>query len=99
MFDTIPSTESTMNTTFEYSVTVALRALAFVRSDQPILRRFLSDSGLTHIDIDRPPLVPHHLAALLNFVIADEPVLQRFARKVGLPPEAAYEARRILGRR
>jgi hypothetical protein len=98
MFDSISSSESTWNATFDYCVTVALRALAFVRSDQPILRRFLSDSGLTHADIDGPPLVPHHLAMLLDFVIADELVLQKFARRSGLPLEAPYEARRILGR-
>jgi hypothetical protein len=99
MYDGISSDESAWNATFDHSVTVGLRALVFVRSDQPILRRFLSNSGLTYADIDRGPLVPRHLATLLDFVIADEPVLQRFARRAGLSPEAAYEARRILGRR
>jgi len=98
MSDGISSDENAWNATFDRSVTVGLRALVFVRSDQPILRRFLSNSGLTYADIDRGPLVPRHLATLLDFVIADEPVLQRFARRAGLPPEAAYDARRVLGR-
>jgi hypothetical protein len=99
MYDRISFGEDTWNATFDYSISVGLRALAFVRNDQPILRRFLSGSGLTYGDIDGCPLVPHHLATLLDFVIADEPILQKFVRKVGLPPEAAYEARRVLGRR
>jgi hypothetical protein len=99
MHNGISPGDSARNETFDHSVSVGFRALAFVRSDQPTLRRFLSHSGLTYAELNGRPLFPHHLAKLLDFVIADEPVLQRFARRSGLPPEAAYEARRILARR
>jgi hypothetical protein len=92
-------TETGWNATFDYSLTVALRALAFVKNDQPILRRFLSNSRLSHIVMERRPLQPQDLAVLLDFLIADEPALQAFSRRADLPPEVAYEARRILAHR
>lgn len=90
--------ESPWNATFDSSFSMALRALAFVKSAQPIWRRFQSDAGLSCLDgRDRAPR-PHELVALLDFLIADERTLRAFSRRVELPPEAAYEARRILGR-
>lgn len=77
---------------------VAIRALGFLASDRSELERFLAASGLTHRDLERHPVSPEHLAAILDFLIADETALLKFARAVDLPPEAVYEARRAFKR-
>lgn len=75
---------------------VAMRALGFIASRHGELDRFLSRTGLSAADLTRRPANPRHLTAILDFLITDEPTLQEFARIVDLPPEAAYEARRLV---
>ena len=88
--------EISWNADLDDSLGVALKALAFVRSDQPRFHRFLSDAGLARADVERWPPRNQDLAALLDFLIADEAALQAFSRRADLRPEAAYEARRLL---
>lgn len=76
---------------------VAMRALGFIVSRHGELDRFLSRTGLSSADLNRRPANPRYLTAILDFLITDEPTLQEFARTVDLPPEAAYEARRLVG--
>lgn len=76
---------------------VAIRAMGFIASRHNALDRFLSRSGLSPADLTRRPANPRHLTAILDFLIKDETELQEFARTVDLPPEAAYEARRLVG--
>lgn len=76
---------------------VALRALGFVASRSGQLDRFLLRSGLSPADLKMRPANPRHLTAILDFLITDETALQEFSRTVDLPPEAAYEARRLVG--
>jgi hypothetical protein len=76
---------------------VAIRALGFLASRRADLERFLARTGLTHADLKRQPAEPEHLAAILDFVISQEATLLEFSRAVDLPPEAAYEARRLFG--
>lgn len=76
--------------------TVAVRALGFLASNRPEFDRFLSHAGLSRDDLDRYPISRKYLTAILDFLIMNEPVLLGFSRIVGLPPEAAYEARRKL---
>jgi hypothetical protein len=75
---------------------VALRAVGFMAGDPAALDRFLAGSGLSAAELDQRPIPPRHLAAVLDFIIGDEAVLLAFSRRVELPPEAAYEARRRL---
>jgi hypothetical protein len=75
---------------------VAIRALGFLASRRAELERFLAHTGLTHADLKRQPAEPEHLAAILDFLISHEPTLLEFSRAVDLPPEAAYEARRLF---
>lgn len=74
-----------------------MRALGFIVSRHGELDRFLSRTGLSSADLNRRPANPRYLTAILDFLITDEPALQEFARTVDLPPEAAYEARRLVG--
>jgi hypothetical protein len=83
---------------FERAEDVALRALGYLRSNRAELDRFASSTGFSSFDLMRQPARPKHLAAVLDFFIANEPALLKFARAVDLPPEAAYEARRMYGR-
>jgi hypothetical protein len=75
---------------------VAIRALGFLAGRRPELERFLAHTGLSHADVKRRPADPEHLAAVLDFVISHETTLLEFSRAVDLPPEAAYEARRLF---
>ncbi len=74
---------------------VALRALGFLSSHvEP--QQLLADTGLTRDDLKRRPLGAAQLLAVLDFLIAHEAMLLEFANAVDLPPEAAYEARRLF---
>jgi hypothetical protein len=75
---------------------VALRAVGFTAGHRPALDRFLADAGLSAAELNARPIPSRHLAAVLDFIIGDETVLQAFSRRLELPPEAAYEARRRL---
>ena len=76
---------------------VAMRALGFIASHHNQLDRFLSRTGLSPADLNRRPANPRYLTAILDFLITDETALQEFVRRVDLPLEAAYEARRLVG--
>ena len=76
---------------------VAIRALGFIASRHNELGRFLSRTGFSSAELQRRPANPRYLTAILDFLITDETTLQEFARTVDLPPEAAYEARRLVG--
>lgn len=75
---------------------VAVRALGFVAGDRLELDRFLAGAGISRADIERRPVATTHLTAVLDFLITNQTALQTFARKVDIPLEAAYEARRAL---
>ena len=84
------------NSVLDTPESVAIRALGFVASRRGELDRFLSRTGLSPADLKCRPAKPHHLTAILDFLITDENALQEFSRAVNLPPEAAYEARRLV---
>ena len=84
------------NSILDNPESVAIRALGFVASRRHELDRFLLRTGLSPADLKSRPANPHHLTAILDFLITDETALQEFARTVDLPPEAAYEARRLV---
>jgi hypothetical protein len=82
--------------TIELPDAMALRAVGFMAGHRPALDRFLADAGLNIAELNARPIPSRHLAAVLDFIIGDETVLQAFSRRLELPPEAAYEARRRL---
>ena len=84
------------NSVLDSPESVAIRALGFVASRRGEWDRFLSRTGFSPADLKSRPANPHHLTAILDFLITDESALQEFSRTVDLPPEAAYEARRLV---
>jgi hypothetical protein len=77
-----------------YPEAVALRALGYFnhRTD---LDSFLASAGLDG-EIRQPPVRREVLAKVLDFLVANEAALIQFSQAVDLPPEAAYEARRMF---
>src|SRR5712692_10507648 len=82
----------------DHAEAVALRAFGFVQSRRIERERFLARTGFSEAELGRRPIQLEHLTAILDFLIANEAALLDFARTADLPPEAAYEARRLFGR-
>lgn len=81
------------------SEALALRAFGFIGGRPSEREDFLSRCGLSSADLARRPVRPEHLVAALDFLIANEPALLAFTAVLDVPPDAAYEARRlVLGR-
>jgi len=80
------------------SEALALRAFGFIGARPSEREDFLSRSGLSPADLTRRPVRPEHLVAALDFLIANEAALLAFAAVLDLTPDAAYEARRLVGR-
>ncbi len=76
---------------------LALRALAFLASDDERVARFLALTGLDAGDVrDMLGERGFHLA-VLDHVAGDEAMLVEFAASESLPPESVGRARRALG--
>ena len=75
---------------------LALRALGFVADDSDRLGRFIGVTGVPAGDLNRRAGDARFLGAVLDFLLADEPTLLAFAARVGIRPEAPYDARRRL---
>jgi hypothetical protein len=88
----------TWTTIADHPEAVAIRAIGFLKSRRSERTRFLAGTGLTETDLGRRPVQPEHLAAIFDYLIANEAALLDFARATDLPPEAAYEARRLFAR-
>jgi hypothetical protein len=76
---------------------LAMRALAFLTTDEDRLLRFLALTGLDAGDV-RGLLGERgfHLA-ILDHIAADEPLLMAFVDQEALPPQMVGRARRALG--
>lgn len=81
----------------ETAEAVALRAVAFIASDDDRLTRFLDLSGMTPSDLKQNVTEPWVLAGALDFLLDDETLIFLFAEHCGLAPEAPRAARRALG--
>ena len=94
----MPAMQDPWTVVADHPEALALRAFGFVQSRRRERERFLAGTGLSEADLGRRPVHREHLAAILDFLIADEAALLDFARTIDLPPEAAYEARRLFSR-
>lgn len=83
-------------TSSNWGETVALKALAFIASDERLCTRFLLLSGLEGGDMRRRLNDPVFLAAVLDFLLAHEPDLQAFCAQDNLAPDAPAKARAAL---
>src|SRR5690606_526308 len=75
---------------------LALRALGFVADDSDRLGRFIGATGTSVGDLTRRAGDARFLGTVLDFLLADEPTLMAFTARVGVRPEAPYDARRRL---
>jgi hypothetical protein len=82
-------------TSFDRAEALALRAAGYLKSNRAELDRFLRCTGVSSADLFLRPPRPEHLALILDFLISSERLLLAFAHAVDLPPEAAYDARRV----
>lgn len=75
---------------------LALRALAWVLSDDKHVRRFLALSGLAPAAIRDAPEDPGVLRGALDYLLGHEPDLLAFCESAGLAPDLPARARAAL---
>jgi hypothetical protein len=75
---------------------VALRALAWLMTDEDRALRFLTASGCDAASLRRRANDPLLLGSVLDLVMEDEASLVEFSAWAGLDPAAAARARRLL---
>ena len=75
---------------------IALKALAFLASDEQRLARFLDATGLSLEAIRGAAADPAFLAGVFDYLRADQTLLFEFAEAEGLAPEAIDRARLTL---
>lgn len=80
----------------EAAEAVALKALAFIASDDEVGGAFLGASGATADDLRAAATDPAFLVSVLDFLTSRDDWVLAFARAEGLPPEAPLAARRAL---
>ena len=82
--------------TSDQAESIALRALAFLASDNELLPRFLALTGIEPDEIRKAAAEPGFLAGVLAFFMAHEPSLLKLADATGLKPEVFDDAARAL---
>ncbi len=75
---------------------IAISALAFIASDEVLLKRFLAISGIDADQIRLAAREPGFLAGVLQFLLAHEPTLMQFCGACDVAPEAVGSALRHL---
>ncbi|WP_295810045.1 DUF3572 domain-containing protein [uncultured Nitratireductor sp.] len=76
----------------EEAESIAVSALAFIASDDRLLPRFLSLTGIEANQIRTAAAEPGFLTGVLQFILAHEPTLLRFSEESGLAPERVARA-------
>ena len=84
------------DTAHDAAETIALKALAFLASDNGRLGRFLALSGIGLGELRTQAGKPHMLTGVIDHVMQDETLLMVFAAEAGLKPEAIAAAHRTL---
>ncbi len=77
----------------DQAATLAIRALAFLASDEDTLGRFLGTTGMDPTDLRAGVDDPAVLAGVLDFLLSDEPLLLQFCAAAGVRPEEPQRAR------
>jgi Protein of unknown function (DUF3572) len=80
----------------EHPQVIALKALAFLASDEDRLSGFLLASGLDLQDLKEQANDLNLLAGLLDHVLANENLLLEFADSMSCKPESVIRARQEL---
>lgn len=80
------------------SENLGIRVVGFLLNQPADFALLLASTGLTYEDFKRMPYGQDQLMAALEFLVTNETMLLRFARATGRPPEAVYEAWRVVSR-
>jgi Protein of unknown function (DUF3572) len=75
---------------------IALKALAFLASDEDRLGYFLVSSGMDLQDLKEQASDLNMLAGLLDHILGDESLLLEFAAELACRPESIARARQAL---
>ena len=75
---------------------IAIAALGHVATDETLMSRFLSVTGIDPGDIRAAASDPAFLAGVLDFLLGHEPDAVAFAAQNDLPPEDVMRARASL---
>ncbi len=81
---------------FDESSAIAMRALAFLASDEARLARFLALSGVTPATLATDVGNPSLHAGVLEHLLADEPMLLEFCANQALAPDLPGRALAVL---
>lgn len=76
--------------------TVALRALAFLASDDGAMAAFLGSCGADIGTVRARAADPEFLGFVLDHLLQDDKAVLAFAQREGLAPEAVLQARAAL---
>jgi Protein of unknown function (DUF3572) len=80
----------------EHPQVIALKALAFLASDEDRLSYFLVSTGMDLQDLKERANDLNMLAGLLDHVLANENLLLEFADSMSCKPESVVRARQTL---
>ena len=75
---------------------IAIAALGHVASNETLMTRFLSVTGIDPGGIRAAAADPGFLAGVLDFLLGHEPDAVAFAAEHSLPPEDVLRARAVL---
>ena len=80
----------------EDAQTIALKAIAFIATDDELLSRFVALTGCGMDNIRERIGDPAFLGGVLDFILGDEPTLLAFVEKEDMTPETPMAARHKL---
>ena len=80
----------------EQAEIIALRALAWLVSDEDLAERFLSLTGCDGETLKQRVDRPEVLGSVLDFLLEDEKTLLDFTQAAEIPPDVVGQARRHL---
>lgn len=76
--------------------TLALRAIAFIASNDDAIPRFLAQTGVDFSEMKERLGDPEVLAAAFDFLMNDESLARTFAIEENLTPEKMHAAHHLL---
>tara|TARA_A100001037_G_C14873323_1_gene510573 strand:+ start:312 stop:584 length:273 start_codon:yes stop_codon:yes gene_type:complete len=76
--------------------TIAVQALAYVVSDEEALVSFITQTGVSIVDLQSSVRNPEFLASVLDFLFEQDERLVAFCERISISPEQAQRARLAL---
>lgn len=93
VYHSVPTPPSEARVKPDQATTLAIRALAFLASDDDALGRFLGTTGMDPAELRAGADDPVVLAGVLDFLLSEEPLLLQFCAEARLRPEEPQRAR------